>query len=228
MLRKMLLIASAIAIPLGATAVTTGITAVAESGTAGATALAITCKSTSGGVTFATPGVSQNGSFSSSPTSTTKTSTANFNCGAPGTGKSKGMSLVSNSTQCTGTNTPVTGCTAGQYNYDSASGFASSGATLAAEIPTLKIVIGTTTYISKTSTSAVTLCSGGEAGFNIKGKLTSPAAHAGEATKLTVCLGADTGLNTTGSFTNDYGAISTNGAVIATAAFASDTKLKIS
>jgi hypothetical protein len=224
MLRKMLLIAAAVAIPMGATAVTT----VVQSGTAGATALSITCKNTGGAVDFALPGVSNNGSFSSSPTSTTTTTASTFNCGSAGTGKSKGMSIVSNSTPCTGTNTPVTGCSVGQYNYDSASAFGSSGSQLAAEIPKLKIVIGTTTYITKTVSSAVTLCSGGEAGFVLKGKLTSPAAHAGEAAKLTVCLGSDTGSGTTGSFTKDYTNISTDGATIATANFASDTKVKIS
>jgi len=226
MLRKMLLIAAAVAIPMGATAVT----AVVQSGTAGAAALSITCKNTAGAVDFAPPGVSQNGSVNTSPTSTTNTTASTFNCGSAGTGKSKGMSIVSNSTPCTTVPTPPA-CSppyTGNYNYDSASAFGSSGTQLATEIPKLKIVIGTTTYITKTTSSAVTLCTGGEAGFVLKGKLTSPAAHAGEAAKLTVCLGSDTGTATTGSFTKDYLNIATDGATIATANFASDTKVKIS
>ena len=226
MLRKIVLIAAAVAIPMGATAVS----AVAQSGTAGATALAITCKSTAGAVNFASPGVSNHGSFSSSPTSTTTTTTSTFSCGSAGTGTAKPQNIVTNSTQCTGTNTPVTGCTAGQYNYDSTNEFTNSASTLWQSLPKLKVVVGATTYTSKSSSSSATVCSGGEAGFVIKGKLTAPAAHAGEATKLSVCLGSDSGPGTTGSFTNDYVSASggNTGITIAKANFASDTKLKIS
>ena len=223
MLRKMLLIAAAIAIPLGATAVTT----VAESGPAGATPLAITCKVTSGTVDFAPPGLSQNGSFESASTSTATTTKVKYACSPPagGVGKTNPLSITTANTQCTGTNTPVTGCTAGQYNYDSVSGFASSASTLWSDIGTLFIKIGAIKYQETLTSSSVALtCASGEAGFNLKGKLTAPAAHAGEPMKLTVCLGSDTGPGTTGSFANDLGA---PGVTIATANLAADSKAKI-
>jgi len=224
MLRKMLLIASAIAIPLGAIGVT-AVTSVAQSGTAGATALAITCKATSGTVDFATPGLSSNGSFESASTSTTTSTTVKYGCGSAGTGKENPINITTPSTACTGTNTPVTGCTSGQYNYDSVGGFASSATTLWSEVGTLKIKVGATSYTETlTSSSAALTCASGEAGFNLKGKLTAPAAHAGETMKLTACLGSDTGPGTTGNFVADLGA---PGVTIATAALATDTKVKI-
>ncbi len=223
MLRKMLLIAAAVAIPMGATAVTS----VIQTGTAGATALAITCKVTSGTVDFAAPGLSQNGSFESASTSTATTTTVKYGCTPPagGVGKTNPISITTPSTQCTGTNTPVTGCSVGQYNYDNEGSFASNASTLWSEIGTLSIKIGATKYTANLTSSAVALtCASGEAGFNLKGKLTAPAAHAGEPLKLTTCLGADTGPGTTGNFVNDF---NQPGVTIATAAIAADSKAKI-
>ncbi len=224
MLRKFLLIAAAVAIPMGATAVT----AVVQTGTAGpagATALAITCKVTSGTEDFASPGLSSGGSFESASTSTATSTTVKYNCGSAGTGKTNPIAITTASTQCTGTNTPVAGCTSGQYNYDSVAGFASTASTLWSDIGTLKIKIGATSYQETLTASSIALtCASGEAGFNIKGKLTAPAAHAGEPMKVTVCLGSDTGPGTTGNFANDLGA---PGVTIATAAIAADSKAKI-
>jgi hypothetical protein len=224
MLRKMLLIASAVAIPLGATAVTT----VAQSGPAGATALAITCKVSSGIVTFAPPGISQNGSFEAASTSTTNTNTVKYKCSPPAgsTGTTNPLAITTASTQCTAPNVPVTGCTVGQYNYDSTSGFAGSASTLWSDIGNVSIKIGSTTYTDHLTSSAVLVtCASGEAGFSLKGKLTAPAAHAGETAKLSTCLGTDTGPGTTGVFANDFGAA---GVTIATAALMPDSKFKIS
>jgi hypothetical protein len=224
MMRKMLLIASAIAIPLGAI----GVTAVAGSTMAGAsnnTLLNITCHLSGATVTFAAPGLSANGTVSPNPTSTTTTSAQTLTCGTAGNGTSPGLSIVSASTPCTGTNTPITGCALGLFVQDSTAGFSSSGGTLAASIPKIKFTIGATTYVSKTTSSAGLVCTGGELGFVLKGKLKSPAAHVNELTKVTACLGTDTGTNTTGMFTNDFGAA---GVTIATANLAADSKAKIS
>ena len=229
MLRKMLLIASAVAIPLGATAVTTGFTAVAESGTAGAAALAITCKVTTGTVNFATPGISANGSVQAASTSTTTTSTVKYKCTPPATtvanGTTKPLAIVSNATPCVGLNNPIAGCATGMYTYDSTGDFAAASSTLWQTIGTLSIKIGAVTYKANLTSSAATLCTGGEVGFNIKGKLTALAAHAGESVKDTICLGADTGVGVTGSFTADIGQ---PGVTIATATIATDSKAKIS
>ena len=225
MLRKMLLIASAVAIPMGAFGVT-AVTSVAQSGTAGATALAITCKVTTGALDFATPGLSSGGSFESSPSSTASTSTIKYNCASAGTGTTKPSSILSASTACTGTNTPLVGCTAGQYNYDNEGTFAAGATTLWSRIGSLKIKVGSTSYtVQLTASNRALTCASGEAGFNIKGKLSAPAAHAGEAVKDTVCLGGDSGPGTTGNFVTDF---TTPGVTIATATIATDSKLKIS
>lgn len=225
MLRKMLLIASAVAIPMGATAVT----AVAQSGTAGATPLAITCKVTTGTVTFAAPGLSQNGSFEAASTSTATTSTVKYKCTPPAAGvvgTTKPLSIVTASTQCLGTDNPVVGCTSGQYNYDNAGAFAGNASTLWSDIGTLKIKIGATTYTTNLQSSTLaTTCASGEVGFNLKGKLTAPSAHAGETSKLTTCLSGDSGPGTTGSFVNDLGQ---PGITIVSATIATDSKAKIS
>ena len=189
--------------------------------------MAITCKVTSGTVNFAAPGLSQHGSFEASPTSTAGTTTVKYNCGSLGTGTTKPITILSNSTKCTGTDTPVVGCTATNgYNYDSEGTFASNAGSLASEIGTLSIKIGATTYKANLTSSTLALtCATGEAGFNLKGKLTAPAAHAGETMKLTTCLGADSGVGTTGNFVTDF---STPGVTIASAAIAADSKAKIS
>ena len=225
MIRKMLLIASAVAIPLGATAVT----AVAGTSSAGAvTPLAISCTLGNPVVSFAAPGLSQNGSFTTAPTSTTTTSAQTLKCGGAGNGTGPGQSIVSNNTACTATNVPVTGCTAPppqMYNYDSVAGFSGTATTLWMQVPVINATINGTNYSSSSKSSAGIVCAGGELGFKIKGKLTAPAAHAGEATKVLVCLGSDTGPGTTGSFTNDF---NQPGRTIATATMANDSKLKIS
>jgi len=229
MLRKMLLIASAIAIPLGATAVTTGITAVAESGTAGATPLAITCKVTSGTVSFASPGLSTNGSFQAAPTSTSTTTSVKYKCTPPAAsvvGTTKPLAIVTPATQCTAANVPVPGCVVGQYNYSNEGSFASNAGTLWSEIGTLSIKIGTVNYKATLQSSTLaTTCVAGEAGFNLKGKLSAPTAHAGETMKLTVCLSGDSGPGTTGNFVSD---LASHTGTIATATIAADSKAKIS
>jgi len=221
MTRKILLIASAIIIPLGATAVTV----VAEPATAGAAPLAITCHFTSGVTTFASPGLSLNGSVSASPTSTSTTTASGLNCGGAGTGTGNGNSITSNSTPCTGTNLPAPGCALGLYNYDSVGAVAANATTLWMQLPKIKFTIAGTAYQSKSSSSNFSIaCASGEAGFIIKGKLTKPLAHAGETTKVQVCLGSDTGPGTTGVFAADLGVA---GVTIATANVAADSKIKI-
>jgi len=224
MLRKMLLIAAAVSIPIGATAVS----AVVQSGTAGATPLAITCKVTTGTVFFASPGLSQNGSFQTASTSTATTSTVNFKCTPPTAttpGKVKPLAIVTPATQCTAPNVPVTGCVVGQYNYDNAGAFAGNASTLWSQIGTIKLKIGATTYTTALQSSTIaTTCLSGEVGFNLKGKLTAPAAHAGETSKLTTCLSGDSGTGTTGNFAADLGQ---PGITIASATIATDSKFKI-
>ncbi len=233
MLRKMLLIAGAVAMPLGATAVT----ATVQSGPAGATPLAITCKVTSGTVNFAPPGISADGQFSTATTSTASTSKVKYNCTPPagGTGKTSALSIVTANTQCNATindedvsGNPTPGCTPGMYNYDSLANFAESSPTLWSAIGTLSIKIGVTKYTANLTSSAIALsptCATDEVGFTLKGKLALPVADAGQSMKFSVCLLGDTGPGTTGNFAADIGG---SGITIATATIAPDSKAKIS
>jgi hypothetical protein len=220
------MVAAAIAIPLGGIAVT----AVTGSAVAGATPLAITCHLSAGTVTFATPGLSGNGSITSATTSSSSTSAETLSCGSAGTGSSSGQSIVTDNTACTGTNAPEPGCTLGQYSYDTVGGFTSGSSTLWTRLSKFKFKIGTTTYKAKSSSSKQTVCGGIEGGFVIKGKLTAPAAHAGEATKLVVCFSGDSGSHTTDNFTTDFGNASSNPLIVIATAGIDPTlsKVKIS
>jgi hypothetical protein len=112
------------------------------------------------------------------------------------------------------------------YNYDSAAGFTALSTTLWQEVPKLKFTIKGVLYTSKSTSSNGTVCTGGELGFVVKGKLTAPAAHVNEPTKVTACLGTDTYTGPgTGSFTADLGQ---PGVTIQTAQLAADSKVKIS
>jgi hypothetical protein len=92
------------------------------------------------------------------------------------------------------------------------------------QLPKMKFKINGVTYKSKSSSSKSTVCTGGEPGFVIKGKLTAPLAHAGEPAQLTACLGHDTGPGTTGVFSADF---NQPGVTISTVDLASDSKAKI-
>jgi len=230
MMRKMLLIASAIAIPLGAIGVA-AINGSTVAGASGSTLLNITCKIGGSTVTFASPGLSNDGAISASSTSTTNTSAQTLTCGAAGNGTGPALSIVTNSTPCTAAGVPAAPCTAPppqMYSYDTVSGFGGSSTTLWTSIPKFKFKIGSTSYTSKSKSSAGTVC-GSELGFVIKGKLSAPAAHANEATKVTACLGTDTTTGTcsgTGLFANDLGF---TGCTIVTASLDPTTsKIKIS
>jgi hypothetical protein len=163
----------------------------------------------------------------------TTTSAQTLSCTPGGAGSGPALSIVTNSTPCTGPGAPAVGCTTPPpqvYNYDSVSGFAGSSTTLWTSIPVFNFKIGAVKYSSTSTSSKGTTCTsatlGTELGFVIKGKLTKPAAHAGEATKVVACLGTDTGPGTTGNFAADLGA---PGVTIATASLDSTTsKIKIS
>ena len=205
MIRKMLLIASAIAIPLGATAVST----IVGPTIAGATSTPIVCHPTTPfpSVTYAAPGLSNGGSFSSSSTSTATTNHITLNCGSLGSGAGAPNNVTTNSTMCTGTNTPVTGCSSGMFNYGNISAFAGGANTLWQAIPTVTWTIGSTTYSMNTNSSNVAAgCQAvGEAGFTVHGVMTVPSSRAGHAAKEVICFGADSGPGTSGSTTADLG-----------------------
>jgi len=227
MIRKMLLIATAVAMPLGATAVT----AVAGSTSAGAASVPIVCHPTVpfSLVTYAAPGLSQAGSFSASPTSTVNTGSQNLGCGSAGPAHINPQSLTTANTQCTGTNTPVVGCSAGMYSYDSIGGFAGNASTLWSSLVTLVYTINGASYTETNSSSnaAAGCLAVGEVGFTIHGTITAgPAARMGHAAKYVACLGADTGGGTSGSTTADLGNPAFTGHIV-TSAIDANSKIRI-
>jgi len=242
MIRKLMMVAAAIAIPISGAAVAT-VATVGTSGVAGAVQPNIKCNIVGETVTFATPGISLNGSFTTATTSATNTSaTTADTCkvgSTPETGSSKASTIststVGAATTCTGVNTPVHGCTTPPpqyYSYDSTASYASSGSGLV--VPTQKFKINGVTYKLKTTTTAAIVpdsgpcgLTSGEGGFSIKGTLTAPATYSGDAFKLTACLAGDSGTDTTNNFTNDFNSASGGNAsiVIATATLDSTTSL---
>ncbi len=199
MIRKMALIAAAVAMPasVGAIAATGGVAS------ATGTPVNVTCNLTSK-VTFATPGLSKSGSVTTAKTSSTTTSAGTLGgggtCGSGGT--EPGLTIKSNTVKCTGTGKPssVPACKKGKYGYDSFAQYEGTGvSSLKAALATVSFTINGVTYKSTTTAAVADLaCTtsatyGGEIGFKITGALTLPSADAGQVTTLTACLGAVTG-----------------------------------
>jgi hypothetical protein len=204
MIRKMLVIAAAIAMPVSVVGV-----AVAG-GTASAVVTPpngpVTCSVTAT-VDFAAPGLSTPGSVSTSKTSDTTTNAETFGGGC--TGSAPNETIVSKSIKCTGAGTPSsnTACPGKKptmYGYGSWQNFENSGvSSIQKALKTLTFTINGITYTSKT-TSAATLvgspCVDGsntQAGFQIKGTVSAPKNDKGELVTLNACLGATTGTGIT-------------------------------
>jgi hypothetical protein len=211
MMRKLLMVAAAIAMPLGTVAVASVTSSVATSGVAGATTLSLTCKLPASTVTFTAPGLTDNGAVTTSSKSKTKTAAGSLNCGAAGTGSIAAQTIKSKNTLCVGNNNPIPGCTPTSYVYDSAAGYSGSSSTLWQSLPTYTFVGGSKGTLTVTNTSSAAINPGGkcgatEAGFKIVGHVSSPSGYAGNAAQLIACLSTDTGPNTSGDFLTDISA----------------------
>jgi|HubBroStandDraft_6_1064221.scaffolds.fasta_scaffold07093_3 hypothetical protein len=197
MIRKMLLVAAAIAMPLGITAVT------AVNGATSAGATPTTC-SVSATITFAPPGISNPGSISMSKTTQTTVTGETFGGGCTGSGPN--LAINSKSVKCdkhtAGLPSSNTACTPGNYGYGSWSNYASSGAsTIQKATKKLSFTVNGVTYKTKTTSATAVGCAGGEAGFKVVGTISSPKAQKGQPSTFTACLGAVTGTGLT-SYTN--------------------------
>jgi len=228
MIRKMLVVAAAIAMPAVAVA---GASAVSGAGIASAKALPpvpVTC-SLSGSVTFAKPGLSHSGSLTKKTVETTKTAITPAGPAACGT---KAIKNKINSTPgvCATDPSPAPICASAPAKtlakdpnfYDSTASLLSSPASI---LTSLAGGVKTTdngtkiTLIPKTSGAIVPggACGASEVGFNVTGTVTGGGAVTAFA--LNICLGTDTGTGgTTGVFFPDYIAASGGGSqVIASA-----------
>ncbi len=198
LIRKILLIAAAVAMPVSVVAVT-GVAAYAK--TPVPPDPPVTC-TVSGSVNFAPPGISKNGAVSASKTSVTTTSPVTFGGGC--SGGSGGYNITSKSTKCdkhtAGQPPSNPACTPGNYGYGSWSNFVSGGTTsIQKALKKLNFTIGAIAYQTKTTGASEILpgasnpCGSNEVGFQIVGTVKAPKNDKGQTSTLNACLGAISG-----------------------------------
>ena len=217
MIRKMFVIAAAIAMPAAAMA---GVSAIGGAGIASAKALPPipgSCALT-GTVTFAKPGLSYNGSITNKTTSMSKTAITPGGsvCGVKAI-KSK---IISATSVCATDPTPAPICAltpaktlAKKPNfYDTASSLATAGVSsivtsLAAGIPAVNNGTKVTLQVTAPNTSSILpggVC-GSTVGFALTGGVTNGGANV-TSYALNICLTGDSGTGTTGAFFTDFAA----------------------
>jgi hypothetical protein len=196
MIRKLLMVGAAAAIPFGALAA-----GAIGGGVAGAvTPVTCTIAST---VTFNAPGITQAGTATTKATSSTKTSNPVLGgAGCPAKSKGKGLKIVSGNSLCAGVTPVPTGCSAkDKYYYGSAQSFLLTGTASLVGIKQ-SVTLGKTN-VTLTSTGATAgSCSGTDVGFTITGT-----ASGGGYSTFTenACISTDTGAGTSGTFLTDLG-----------------------
>lgn len=212
MIRKLLMVAAATAMPLGAIAV--GVGGGVASAKAPTPLTPITCTA-SGTVTFAAPGISHLGSVSQSKTSAVTTTATTFSACTggvpinPTSGSSPANVITSKNTKCP-KNPPYSPptCIKPAYLYGTASSFAQTGpAALQKALKKLNITLGSLSFKGKT-TGAAAINPGGvcgpDTGFALTGTLKSTPKSTLSGFTLNACLGADTGTSLASGGTNFY------------------------
>jgi hypothetical protein len=208
MIRKMITIAAAIAIPVSAV---TALGAVVGSGVASAKAMpptSITCAET-GSAVLSKPGLTHSGSLTNKATEETKAT-----IGGTGTGcdaKASKLKIITTTTACAGAMSPAPICstaTAKQLAkdprfYDDAGGYASSAGDIGASLPLETTDNGTKVWLefgTSTSEAPGGTC-GSNTGFNLTGNVDNVTQTAAIGTYVeNVCVTSDTGTGTTGDF----------------------------
>jgi hypothetical protein len=200
MIRKMLLVAAAIAMPVSVVA---GVAV--TSGVAGAKAPVVkptTC-SVTGSVTFPAPGLSKIGSVESSSKSTT-TSTTTASGGCTGTNSE---TIVSKSTvKCKSQPTTAPCTSTAGFVYDTESGFATSVPALATAVKKGLAVVDNgvaLTLVPTPGTGVSQIIPGSTCGSNAGFLLTGTVKKATDTFTATICLTSDTGPGTSGTFITD-------------------------
>jgi hypothetical protein len=212
MIRKILVVAAAIAIPV---TTITAIGAVVGTGVAGARAqppTPITCVQT-GTVTFAKPGLSYDASLSKKSTAETQSTTSGTGTGC--STKANKLKIISDTTPCSQMSpTPPTVCSTGDVAkdpnyYDAATQYA-SGSTLTDLENALANGIATEDNGTKVTleygSAAVSSTCTASLGFTLSGNVYEHGAPISpQPLQYTdnICLVGDGGANTTGSFETD-------------------------
>jgi hypothetical protein len=210
MIRKILVVTAAFAMPVAAL---TAVTTVASSGVAfakGGPPEAMTCAQT-GSVTFAKPGLTYGGTLTGKATTETKAVVAGTGDALPCGTKAIKLKIISPTTACSAPS-PAPACSGATVKdpnyYDSAAGF-TGGSTLTDLATALAAGIKTTDNGTKVtlefgSDSVSSSCLGaGTLGFEIQGNVNDAAGPTGLTYTDNVCLTTDTGISTTGNFTAD-------------------------
>jgi len=225
-IKKLAVLAAAIAIPIGGLASMAAISA----GTAGASGTdhvgPYSCFITglvppTANVVFAAPGITVSGNVSETTISKTKTTAAVLPFATPPSPGSCGtvngsigaLTISSSNPPCSGTTTPPLGlvCTLGDFAYGSWNSFIATGAsTIITGLPHPKFKIDGDTFTGTTTGAASVVgapCLGTEAGFNITGTVAPLEGYT--SFSMTACLG--TVLTPVGSagtnFLSDVGSV---------------------
>ena len=217
MIRKLLIAAAAVAMPIGAFAAISATTTAGASGTdhVGPYTCAITgLVPPAATITFAGTGLSVAGSVAET-TTVKQTTTAAVLPVSPSCGTVAGsigvLNVITATTPCSATTTPALGpiCTSGDFAYGSWSAFLSGGAaTLVTGIPHPKVKIDGDTFAG-TSTTATAILPGGtcgatEAGFLLSGTVTANEGYS--AFSIQTCFGNVTApAGSVGPFVPDVG-----------------------
>lgn len=204
MIRKLLMVSAAIAMPVSA-----GTVALVSTPSVAGANTPINCAVTAV-VHFASPGISHNGAVTtatSEATTTTGGVLSGSGCGSTHSGTLPNQTIHTPTVACTGTHLPASNpaCVTGKRGYDSWTNYVSQGtSSIASSIPNITLHIGSSTYVSHTtSASALTPTASGcgtgttglgkEVGFKILGKVTTAGAYLNSVTTLKICLGKVTG-----------------------------------
>jgi hypothetical protein len=220
MIRKLLMVAAALAVPTGVVA--TGLVGAGVAGAVKIPGVPIAC-SVSSNVTFAPPGISENGVVVvGKGTSSVTVSTVNYTgcTGGPlgsGSGSSNVGPIVSKNSKCTGPNTPVAGCAKHDTYFDTASGFAGQGpASIQKSLKKISLTIEGLTFSGKTHSASLVVpggACGSEGGFMLGGSAKAKP-YTYSTFSFLACLGTDTGTNTTGNTVADITASLTNPTIV--------------
>jgi len=214
MIRKMLVLAAAVAMPATAMAAVTAGTAATTAGAAAKVYTSTSC-ALSGSVTFAAPGLSHNGSLGKKATtiSTSALTPGAILSGTGGCGSTTVKSKVTSAaTNCLTAPAPLPPACASAtaklpYAYDTASSLASSGVAgiVASLSKGIKLsdngnkVTGTVTLAGTTAVVGGA-CGAGNIGFNIAGNTNVT----GLTYNVLLCITGDAGPGTSGAFGTDY------------------------
>jgi hypothetical protein len=205
MIRKMITIAAAIAIPVSAITALGAVVGTGVAAARGTPPTSITCAE-SGTAVLPKPGLTHAGSLTSKPTAETKVTIS-----ATGTGcytRAAKLKIITDTTPCAGAMSPPAICTPGDPRkpnyYDDAEGYASSASSGVGSALPLKTEDNGTRIYLEFGTSASSSTCGSNQGFTLSGNVDNSTQTAAIGTYTdNICVTSDTGAGTTGNFGTD-------------------------